>query len=117
MSWSDEKEDKRTKLYNEGLGDREIAERSEPPVSVAAICAWRRNRFLPPNKGKAGRVFSEQENEVIYNLYKQGYDDLEIAKKVLRPRTSIKGWRNKRGLPANAKQGGQTVWKREQKDS
>ena len=115
MSWSPKKEKERKELYDEGLSDREIVEGSQTPVSVSAICAWRRNRFLPPNKNKARRAFSEQENQVILNLYKQGLNDPEIAKKVGRPRVSIRGWRKRRGLLPNVRQGGQTVWKKDKR--
>lgn len=37
-------------LYDQGLTDLEIAERTG--VSISTICEWRRRRDLPPNRGR-----------------------------------------------------------------
>lgn len=51
---SDNGPDARQTLYDQGLTDQEIAERSG--YSIHSICEWRSRRDLPPNRGRRKAV-------------------------------------------------------------
>jgi hypothetical protein len=107
MNWDEKKEMQRNALYGHGLGDKEIGALSVPVTSASSVCQWRKNRGLSSNQKQPGRDFTEEENQIIFDLYKQRLNDAKIGEKVGRHRTSIRVWRIRRGLPANAMRGGQ----------
>ncbi len=104
MTWNKEKETERRRLYNLGLSDGEIAERSRPKVNPHAVLGWRRARGLPPNRKRLSPLPKEQE-ELRLDLYKQGLNDAEIAKITGRSQPAICYWRRFRGLPPNVPRG------------
>jgi hypothetical protein len=78
-------------LYEEGLSDSEIADRTG--TTTIAIRHWRNRANLPANdlKDQADRE----------RLYAQGMTDSEIARELGQRRNAVFHWRHQRGLPAN----------------
>ncbi len=86
-----EEEKKRRELYDQGMTDREIAERCY--VSRGVIYKWRKRRGLPYN--------SQYDERKRHNLYRQGLNDYEIAARCGVTQPAIFQWREKMGLPPN----------------
>jgi len=95
---SKEAEERRMKLYREGLSDYEIARRLG--VHRTTIREWRGRRGLSPNF-KRGEPIPREEEERRLKFYKMGLTDYEIAKAVGVSKTAISNWRYRRSLPAN----------------
>ncbi len=85
-------------LYDEGLTDGEIAERTG--FRRGTIGEWRRNSGLPLNDPGRYRLDKEEDNR-RRELHEGGLSDTEIGRRVGVGRSSIVGWRQSRGLPAN----------------
>ena len=130
MNWNNEKEEERWILYLLGFNDGQIGILSEPATSKSNVCSWRRRRELSPNNGlgdnkwyppdnpmdkelrnSPGLPLSKGREELLLALYNEGFNDAEIAKKASRAKTTIRRWRLKKGLSANAQRGGQSVQK------
>lgn len=100
----------RLKLYKKGLNDVEIAKRLG--FNKSGIWAWRKKNDLSSNKGGGWEKLTEYQEKQIYQLYSQGLNDCEIARKL-----GIGGYRiwirRKRGnLSSNREPG----WKKLSKD-
>lgn len=85
-----DKTTRRRALHQQGLNDREIAEKEG--VTRKVITGWRRYRGLPVNREK--RDYVERRA-----LYEQGLSDGEIAKRLGFTRATINAWRRNQGLP------------------
>lgn len=83
------KENIRRNLYEQGLLDKEIAERTG--VTRAAIWRWRRDRNLPSH-----HVEKNTEREKLRTeLLQRGYSDRQIAKETNVGVNAIRRWRRK----------------------
>lgn len=124
MNWNDEREYERLILYMLGFNDGEIGVLSESVVGKSNVCSWRGRRGLLRNHGlddrkwypinnprgkvlgsRPVRSISKEREELLSRLYGEGLNDVEIGEKVDRVKSSIRGWRLRKGLPANAIQG------------
>lgn len=94
-----EEEAKRKRLYDEGLSDIEIANKTG--VSRTAIRSWRSRRSIPANLGKGSRSsLKEGELERIEALNEKGLTDQEIADEIRRSYSFVRYQRaEKLGLP------------------
>ena len=82
-------------LYNEGLNDKEIAEKLD--VKYHYIRNLRLRNNLISNNFKI-----QQDNyKRVQELYMLGYSDYQIAKEVKLSQVTICKWREKNGLPPN----------------
>jgi|GEM_PF-4699608 len=97
-----EQEKCRLELYQQGLSDKEIAERLGD--TYIAIGQWRFSRSLPSN-GRQYQRLSPEEHEARMLLYRQGLNDREIAKALGVRYQTIAGWRYIHHLSANVSQG------------
>jgi transposase len=104
---TDEENRKRIKLYEQGLKDKEIAEKCD--VSKWAIFSWRKRLGLPsiPERGgkRIWRLLPNEEEKKRIELYEKGFNDREIAEKCDVPRTTISFWRRKCNLPSTIERG------------
>ena len=98
---------KRIRLYEQGLNDREIAEKCG--VSLWSIFSWRKRRNLPSISerigSKRGKKLTKNEDEKRVKLYEQGFDDREIAEKRDVSQTVISSWRRKHNLLSTVERG------------
>jgi len=110
---SPEQEAARMELYNQGLDDRQIAERVG--TKYGAIRSWRYVRKLPANASRGGQgggirgkkvVFTEEQQRQLRKLHSDGLNDAEIAQALGISRTTALRWRVERGLPTNHNPGG-----------
>ena len=130
MNWNGDKEEQRLIFYLLGFNDGEIGTLSEPVVGKSNVCSWRGRRGLLPNHGlsdrkwyplnnplnrvlggRPGHPLSEEREEFLRRLYDEGLNDLEIAERAGRAKTTIRRWRLRKRLPPNAPRGGQPVQK------
>lgn len=95
---SDDEEERRRDLYEEGLSDPEIADRVG--VTPSAIAQWRKRRELKP-KGAGPKTLSGDEEERRRALYEKGLSDPEIADRIGISRSAVQSWRQDRDLPPN----------------
>jgi len=84
------------KLYEQGLIDREIAEKLG--VSKGAVWERRNSLGLPPNGRKK---FSDSE---FKELYEEGLNDYEIGEKLGVSRSAVRNRRNSLDLPPNGRE-------------
>ena len=126
MNWNNEREEKRWIWYLLGFDDGEIGMLSKPVVGKSNVCSWRGRRGLSRNHGfsdrkwcpsnnlpkkvlrcRSGHSISRERAKFLFSLYKEGFNDTEIAEKADRERTTIRGWMKSRGLSPNATRGRQ----------
>jgi len=95
---SDKENVERKELYDEGLGDREIARRLQ--LHPATIASWREKRGLKPNYAwNPHRHFVDRDEDQRRRiLLASNLTDRQIGSIVGRDRTSIRDWRKIRGL-------------------
>ena len=60
---------------------------------------------------RSGPSLSKEREELLLGLYNEGLNDTKIAEKVDRDKSSIRSWRLRKRLPANAPPGRQSVQK------
>lgn len=82
-------------LHAEGLSDPEIG--AQVGLSKSAVCAWRKNAALPPNRSSA----RQDHDDKVLQLYRQGLTDEQIGPLVGRSSRTIANWRQKHHLPVN----------------
>lgn len=95
-------------LYQSGLSDREISRQigCSPPV----ISRWRAERNLPRNFPPCGPGIRQDggghrmlyDHAALLRLYNAGLSDAEISRASKIPKTNVRRWRNREGLPAHA---------------
>ena len=88
---SKKKHNKRLRLYEQGLKDKDIAKAEG--VTASAITHWRRNNNLKQNYHKKYYKLDE--------LHSKGMTDLEISRKLDVSRKTVKAWRIQKGLKVN----------------
>lgn len=96
-------EEKRLRLYNEGLPDTEIAKKCY--VSRGAIKGWRKRRGLEANLSQGESFKDKKEHKERMKYYNQGLTDREIGKKVGLSKSGVAYWRRQYNLPANREVG------------
>ena len=119
---TDDKVERLEELYNEGLNDKEIAEKTG--VSKIAVCRWRHRNKLPhnryANKPKSNRTRTHKKGDayienpkyaIVRELYNEGLNDKEIAAKVGMHQKSIFRWRKDNKLLSNTPFGKKEVEK------
>lgn len=107
---SEEENEKRMYLYNQGYNDHEIANKTGRARET--IWNWRRVRGLPPNTHigtNSTQIITEEEEKRRRYLYKKGFIDHEIGEVVGVIPTSIARWRWSRGLKPNSKRGRESM--------
>lgn len=100
-----EEQEKRLALYNQGLTDREIAERVH--VTPNTITSWRKTYGIPAHPNK--RRITPEIAEEILRMYRAGESDAQIAAKIERSKTMVRVWRHKHNLPPNFAAGGEPI--------
>ena len=80
-------------LYEQGLIDREIADRAG--LTIGSIWQWRQKNNLPPNG-----VISEEDKKKIKKLRKEGKNDKEIGEIIGWSTTAVGKVRAKLGIPS-----------------
>lgn len=96
MFISDKEQNKRMRLYNKGLVDREIAE--EVNISINGIYQWRKRNDLPANEN---HKLTKKEHQERMELYDKGLTDKEIAKKINISIKAVAEWRKRNDLSSN----------------
>lgn len=95
--------EKALRLYEAGATDSEIAEALG--FARERVGKWRRRTLKkPPNKDRRGtepRFDWKRARE----LYRQGLNDLQIARELKCHASTVWQWRNKNGLPVNRRPG------------
>lgn len=88
------------KLYNEGLNDKEIAEKLK--------AKYHQIRYLRLRNNLMSNNFKIQQDKYkrVQELYMLDYSDYQIAKEVKLSQGTICKWREKNSLPPNNKQVG-----------
>ncbi len=86
------------KLHALGLVDREIAMRIGKAQSTV-------QKIRVKMGLEANGVTRVIDRTLVKNLYDRGYNDCEIARKVVCSSLSVFGWRQRNNLPPNAKRG------------
>lgn len=105
--------ERRMELYRQGFGDTEISKITGEKRNTIAV--WRINKGLPSNKTRGyGRKLdragsAEGARRMLF--YQLGWSDKAIAKAEQRDKTSIREWRQARGLPANFSRGETQRWR------
>lgn len=81
-------------LYNEGLTDKEIAEKLG--CNKSKVWEWRTKRGLPShsNRGK-------HDLNAVEQLYRRGYSDTMISRELSIPAYVVTQWRNRHGYTRN----------------
>lgn len=100
MSISKPEHEKRKKLYNKGLNDKQIAEKIG--LGVSAITEWRKRSNLPANN-RPNKKIPEKEHQKRLKYYNLGMNDRQIGEKVGLSKEGIYHWRKRNDLPANDK--------------
>lgn len=95
-------------LYQSGLSDREISRQlgCSPPV----IGRWRRELNLQRNFPPCGRGISQDggghrmpyNHAALMRMYNAGLSDAEMSRASKIPKTNVRRWRMREGLPAHA---------------
>jgi len=102
---SNKEHKKRLAIYNQGLRDKEIAEKIG--VSLDTIYRWRKAHGLPRN-------YERTANDAIrFSLYREGKTDREIATSVGIKKNAIWYWRKRNNLPPNIHSPPHTITKEE----
>ena len=99
-----EEQKKRLSLYNQGLMDREIAERVH--VTPNTITSWRKTYGIPAHNKR--RITPEIAEE-MQRMYRAGESDARIAAKIARSKTMVRAWRHKHNLLPNFAAGGEPI--------
>lgn len=100
ISKTEMKNKRRLKLYNKGLNDREIAEKTG--VNSSSIYKWRKRNNLPANYDRnLYEDLSQSKKNEIKKLYNKGLTDTEISKKIDLGLALVRKWRKKRELESN----------------
>lgn len=84
---------KRMELYQQGLVDRQIAEKVGG--SQTTIGAWRRFNRLPPNRARVEKATYADRYKRRTELYHQGLSDKQIAEIEGVTRAAISTWRHR----------------------
>lgn len=95
--------DELRRLHAEGCSDAEIAERLG--FGRAWIGELRMRLNLPANRRMPGESERQARYQKMMELYQQGLEDAEIARKVFVQTPSVFSWRKRNGLPANRRPG------------
>lgn len=82
-------------LHQQGMSDREIAERLN--YSVTSVGKWRRKTGLPLNPV---RDKSRVSHEAALKLYHMGFTDRQIANVLGVSKSAVVGWRHRKFLPS-----------------
>ena len=104
-----EEQKKRLSLYNQGLMDREIAERVH--VTPNTITSWRKTYGIPAHNKR--RITPEIAEEML-RMYRAGESDARIAAKIARSKTMVRAWRHKHNLPPNFAAGREPIPRNDQ---
>jgi len=98
MALTTSEESLRWQLYNQGLSDREIAQRVG--ITASVVGEWRKRRHLPINSLR-GRNTDQEMYERRLKLYNQKLTDKQIADLEGVSEQAIRTWRKVHGLPAH----------------